>query len=95
MSQKQMDEPYPIDAEQEQSHFVSAKLERAGNQILQACAAKGVDVIRLFQCADVGPDFYGTATRAEEELLDELKTICSKEGVTLADLEASIIEQSQ
>ncbi len=88
-----MDEPYPIDAEQEQSHLVDAKLERAGNQILQACAAKGVDVIRLFQCADMGPDFYGPTTLAEEELLDELETICFKEGVTLADLEPSIIEQ--
>ncbi len=58
---------------------MDAKLERAGNQILQACAAKGVDVIRLFQCADVGPDFYGPTTRAEEELLDELETICFKE----------------
>jgi hypothetical protein len=90
-----MDESYPIDAVQEQPHLVDAKLKKAGNQILQACAAKAVDVIRLFQCADVGPDFYGTTTLAEEELLDELKTICFKEGVTLADLEASIIEQPQ
>ena len=90
-----MDEYCPIDAEQEQPHLVDAKLERAGNQILQTCAAKGVDVIRLFQCADVGPDFYGPTTLAEEELLDELETICFKEGVTLADLEALIIEQSQ
>ena len=90
-----MDEYYPIDAEQEQPHLVDAKLERAGNQILQACAAKGVDVIRLFQCADVGPDFYGPTTLAEEELLGELETICFKEGVTLADLEALIIEQPQ
>ena len=89
------DEYDPIDAEQEQPHLVDGKLERAGNQILQACAAKGVDVIRLFQCADVGPDFYGTTTLAEEELLHELETICFKEGVTLADLEASIIEQPQ
>ncbi len=90
-----MDEHYPIDAEQEQPHLVDAKLERAGNQILQACAAKGVDVIRLFQCADVGPDFYGPTTLAEEEVLDELEAICFKEGVTLADLEALIIEQPQ
>jgi hypothetical protein len=74
---------------------VDAKLERAGNQILQACAAKGVDVIRLFQCADVGPDFDGPTTLAEEELLDELETICFKEGVALADVEALLIEQPQ
>jgi hypothetical protein len=43
----------------------------------------------------VEPDFYGTTTLAEQELLDELETICFKEGVTLADLEASIIEQPQ
>jgi hypothetical protein len=90
-----MDEYYPIDTEQEQPHLVDAKLERAGNQILQACAAKDVDVIRLIQCADVGPNFYGPTTLAEEELLDELETICFKEGVTLADLEAWIIEQPQ
>jgi hypothetical protein len=87
-----MDESYPIDAEQD---LVDAKLERAGNQILQACATRGVDVTRLFQCADVGADFYGPTTLAEEELLDELEHICFKQGVTLAALEALIMEQSQ
>jgi len=90
-----MDEHYPTDAEQEQPHVVDAKLQRAANQILQACAAKGVDVIHLFQCTDVGPDFYDPTNVAVEELLDELETICSKEGVTLADLEALIMEQPQ
>jgi hypothetical protein len=89
-----IDESYPIDAEQEQPHLVDAKLERVGNQILQACAAKGVDVIRLFQCAEVGAGFCDPTALAEEELLDELETICFKEGVTLADLEALIIAQS-
>jgi len=89
-----VDEHYPIDPAQDQTHSVDGKLEKAANQILQACAAKGADVIRLFQCAEVRPDFDGPTTLAEEELLDELETICFKEGVTLADLEAAIFEQA-
>jgi hypothetical protein len=89
-----MDE-YPIDVEQEEPHLVDAKVERARNQIVQACAAKGVDIIRLFQCADAGPDVCGPTTLVEEKLFDELETICLKEGVTLADVEALLIEQLQ